>query len=226
MAASITGKTSRRPTVRPGRSAAVAGQAHPLGPSTARRDSTELARLMLHVQARCTRSFARLYLLTRPPLLRIVLRINHHQAEAEEILQEVFFSAWTRCQQYDGQRGSVMAWLASMAHHKAVSSLRYRSRRPQAHEPSCSAELAFDPYALIPCTGRQPMDQVAQGRAALALHAGLDALPEAQRDCLLLAFFDGLSHAQIAQQLGRPLGTIKSQLRRAMLQMRPTLVGH
>ena len=223
MAASTNGKTSRRPTIRPARSTSPAS---PPPPSAAPRDNTELAQLLLHTQARCTRSVARLYLLTRPPLLRIVLRINNHQAEAEEILQEVFVSAWTRSQQYDGQRGSVMAWLGSMAHHKAVSSLRYRSRRPQAHEVVSSTDPDADPYALIPCNAQQPMDQVAKGRAALAVHAGMDALTDAQRACLVLAFFDGLSHAEIAQKLGRPLGTIKSQLRRAMLLMRPTLAGH
>lgn len=223
MAVSTNGKTGRRPTIR---LAQRSGAASLAAASAAPRDSTELAQLLLHTQARCTRSFARLYLLTRPPLLRIVLRINNHQAEAEEILQEVFVNAWTRSQQYDGQRGSVMAWLGSMAHHEAVSSLRYRSRRPQAQEAINSADTDGDPYALIPCGAQQPMDKVAQGRAALAVHAGMDALTDAQRDCLVLAFFDGLTHAEIALQLGKPLGTIKSQLRRAMLLMRPTLVGH
>ena len=226
MAASTTGKTRRRLGVPPVCGVPLAGPGGLPAASAAQRDSTELAQLLLHTQARCTHSFARLYQLTRPPLLRIVLRINNHQAEAEEILQEVFVSAWTRSQQYDGQRGSVMAWLGSMAHHKAVSSLRYRSRRPQAHEAAGSADPDADPYALIACNAQQPMDQVAQGRAALAVHAGMDALPDAQRACLELAFFDGLSHAEIAQHLGRPLGTIKSQLRRAMLLMRPTLAGH
>ena len=223
MAASTNGKTNHRPSARPTNSS---GGTSPAAAGMGRGDNPELAQLLVRTQARCTRSFARLYLLTRPPLLRIVLRINSHQAEAEEVLQDVFVSAWTRSQQYDGQRGSVMAWLGAMAHHQAVSSLRYRSRRPQAHDADTRAALEADPYALIPCDAQQPMDRVAQARAAEALHAGLDALPETQRHCLVLAFFDGLSHAEIAQQLGKPLGTVKSQLRRAMLLMRPTLVGH
>ena len=230
MAVSITGKPGRKPAircaVRPTGSAGNAGKARPFATGAARADNSELAQLLLHTQARCSRSFARLYLLTRPPLLRIVLRINSHQAEAEEILQEVFVSAWQRSQQYDGQRGSVMAWLGTMAHHKAVSSLRYRSRRPQAHDAGGSADIPIDPYAMIPCGASQPMDILAQGRAAQAVHAVLDALPDAQRACLVLAFFDGLTHSEIAQQLGKPLGTVKSQLRRAMLLMRPDLAGH
>ena len=191
----------------------------------ARREDPEFALLMTSTQGGCSQSFKRLYELTGPPLLGVILRINRNRDDAEEILQDVFVSAWMRCGQFDVERGSVMAWLASIAHHKAVSSLRHRSARLKSASDS-SAQPEDNECAAIPSEDRQPLASLAQARAASALHACLDALSDDHRCSLVMAFFDDLTHAEIALRLGRPIGTVKSWLRRSMLSMRPLLAEH
>ena len=82
------------------------------------------------------------------------------------------------------------------------------------------------PYSGVPSTEPQPLEVLRQARAAEAVQRCLAALTNEQRDALTLAFYDGLSHDEIARELGRPVGTVKSWIRRSLMAMRPTLVGH
>ena len=181
----------------------------------------ELAQLLQNVQGRCALSFARLYALTNARLFGIVLRINRDRPEAEEILQEVYFKAWQHCHQFDATRGVVVHWLAGIAHNTAISSLRRRSCRPIARH-----EGGEEDYAACVSDWPQQCEILAQAQAARAVGEGLARLSNEQRHCLTLAFFDGLSHAEIALQVGKPLGTVKSSVRRALVAMRPSLTEH
>ncbi len=181
----------------------------------------ELARLLQNVQCGCAPSFEQLYALTSARLFGIVLRINRDQAEAEEILQEVYFKAWQQCHQFDATRGAVVHWLAGIAHNTAISSLRRRRARPVTRQDG-----GEDDYAASVSDWPPQWEAVAQAQAARAVGESLARLSSEQRQCLTLAFFDGLSHAEIAQQVGKPLGTVKSWLRRALLTMRPSLTEH
>lgn len=187
--------------------------------------NAELARLMLRTQAGCTRAFEKLVGLTRPQLLRQVQRVNRSPDEAEEILQEVFVIAWSRCAAFDAQRGSAMGWLLAIAHHQAVSSLRRRGRPGMRRSP-LTERGDTDFWDSLPSLDQQPPERLAQSRAAVAVHASMASLCEPQRACLKLAFFDDLTHAEIAVRLGKPLGTVKSWMRRALQSMRPAMSEH
>ena len=183
----------------------------------------ELTALLLAVRDGCRPSFARLYVLTSPRLFGIVLRVNADRADAEEVLQEVYVKVWNRCAQYDANKGSAIYWLAGICHHSAIDSLRRRQRRPQTGLMRMDDDDACD---SLPSAEPQPLDLVIRARGAEAVQRCMRALPIEQRESLSLAFHDGLSHREIAERLGRPVGTVKTWLRRSLAQLRPVLVDH
>ena len=192
-------------------------------PESTHRDE-ELESLLLAVRDGCRPSFARLYLLTSSRLYGIVLRVNSDRADAEDVLQEVYVKVWNRCAQFDASKGSAIYWLAGICHHSAIDSLRHRQRRPQARfMPFGADEDACD---SLPSAEPQPLDLVIRARGAEAVRRCVRALPIEQRESLSLAFHDGLSHREIAERLGRPVGTVKTWLRRSLAQLRPVLADH
>ncbi|MBC7730806.1 MAG: sigma-70 family RNA polymerase sigma factor [Bacteriovorax sp.] len=185
----------------------------------------ELAALLLKIDGGCRVSFERVYRLTSRRLFGIVLRINRDRPEAEEVLQEVYVKVWRQCSQFDARKGEAIHWLAGMAHHSAIDSLRHRQRRPLATAlPLANGE--DDAYAGLVSGWPEPIENVIRNRAEQAVHAGLCALPDEQRESLMLAFFDGLTHPEIALQMARPLGTVKSWVRRSLAALREPLDGH
>lgn len=185
----------------------------------------ELAALLWAIVGGCRTSFARLYTLTSPRLFGIVLRVTADRADAEDVLQEAYVKVWNRCDQFDAQRGPAIVWLAGICHHGAIDSLRRRKPRPQASFRSASDE-DDDPCDRLPSAEPQPLDLVIRARSAEAVQRGLRNLPFEQRESLVLAFHEGLSHAEIAERLGRPVGTVKTWLRRSMAQLRPVLAEY
>lgn len=181
--------------------------------------------LLLHaVTQRCTVSFKRLYVLTSPRLYAIVLTINRDRVDSEDVLQEVYLKVWNHCSQFDAQKGVATAWLAGIAHHSALDSLRRRRARPDSHR--AVAPDAVDAYDGLPCAAATPLDNAILNQGSRAVQASLQALPDLHRQSLALAFFEGLSHAEIAGRLQQPVGTVKSWVRRSLLSLRPALRAH
>lgn len=181
--------------------------------------------VLLHaVRNGCPTSFQTLYERTSPRLFGLVLRIIPDRAEAEDVLQEVYVNAWTRCVQFDADKGCAMNWLVGIARYSAIDSLRRRGTgRLRVHFSPIDED---DAYAGLPSSDLQPLDGVIFARRAAAVREGLRGLSNEQRECLMLAYCDGLSHTEIADRLGRPVGTVKSWVRRALLSMRPALAAH
>ena len=176
--------------------------------------------LLVATASGCMASFTLLYAQTHRRVFGIVLRIVKRRAEAEEILQEVYVKVWSRSAQFDPRRGHAVHWLAGIAHCAALDALRRRESRPR----EVNIELDDDgAYWQCASPGPSPSEQFAEAETRLAIQRQLSALPDEQRESLAMAFFDGLTHAEIAKRLECPLGTIKSRVRRALMSLRPGL---
>ena len=130
--------------------------------------------------------------------------------EAEEVVQEVFLTAWRAGHTFDPARGSVQTWILSMVRNRSIDVLRARRRRPV--QPLADN---VDP----PDTADVPA-QAASNIDAASARAALESLPPEQKQAIELAYFGGLSHSEIAAQLASPIGTVKGRIRLGLNQLR------
>jgi len=152
------------------------------------------------------------------PIYSLALRILGDATEAEDIVQEVFSQAWKQAARYNASRGAVGAWLLTLARSRAIDRLRAKRARPgDVSDERVAGQLvdAGPPADLLVLSS----EQVARVRAAL------DELPLLQRAAIELAYYEGLTHAEIADRLEQPLGTVKTRIRLAMLKLRDVLAG-
>jgi|SRR5579884_261114 len=138
---------------------------------------------------------------------------------AEEIVQDVFVAVWRRADTYDPERGPVRPWLLQIAHLRVLNELRRRGRRP-ATVPDPEGER----LAAVPDDAPPPDEAAWRDFRREAVQQAVAALPPQQRQALSLAFFDDLTHEQIAAFLGLPLGTAKTRIRTGMQKLRISLV--
>ena len=137
---------------------------------------------------------------------------------AEEVVYDVFWQVWREAGRYDGQRGSVGAWLTTLARSRAIDALRVRKVQPSTINDTELAErsLLTDPTP-------NPEEHTGLEQRAALVRMAIETLPTEQRAALELAFFRGLSHSEIAEHLDEPVGTIKTRIRTAMLRLRDRL---
>jgi RNA polymerase sigma-70 factor (ECF subfamily) len=155
---------------------------------------------------------ALLYERHKLPLFALARGMLRSAAEAEDLLHDVFLEAWRRSADYSSERGSVRAWLMLRTRSRALDRLKSAGRRPE------------EPAERVPAEGVQlPDESVDQGR----LRQLLERMPEAQRQVLLLGYFEGSSSAEISERLQIPVGTVKSRTRAALEALRDMLgKGH
>jgi RNA polymerase sigma-70 factor (ECF subfamily) len=146
-------------------------------------------------------------------LYSLALRIVRLQADAEDVLQEVFAQVWRQASRYDTNRGTVIGWLVTLTRSRALDRLRRGRARPQATDGEQRAREVPDTSPGIDLT-------LVSAEQAAAVRAALEALPENQRVPLELAYYEGLSQSEIAVKLDTPLGTIKTRMRQALLRLR------
>ncbi|MDQ3071600.1 MAG: sigma-70 family RNA polymerase sigma factor [Acidobacteriota bacterium] len=146
----------------------------------------------------------------------LALRITGKPADAEDVTQDVFTQAWRSAGRFDAARGNLAAWLLIMTRTRALDRLRHDRRRP-------ADSVAPSTFDAIP-NDAPGVDQVAatNEEAALARRA-VDALPPDQREALELAYFEGLTHSEIAARTSQPLGTVKTRIRTAMQRVRASM---
>ena len=181
----------------------------------------ELASLMALAASGCRISFETLYQQTSRRLLGVILRINSDRGEAEEALQETYVKAWKHLQDFDVNRGRAMAWLTAIARNNAIDSLRQKQSRPQPNFDLRGED--GDPYENLASPNAGPLEDLMAQRQCRVVRACLGSLPREQRESLTLAFYDGLSHQEIAHHLGKPLGTVKSWVRRSLLSLKVSI---
>jgi RNA polymerase sigma-70 factor (ECF subfamily) len=160
-------------------------------------------------------AIAELYDRYAPILFPLALRIVRDRAEAEDVVHDAFVTVSDRAAQYAPERGSVVAWLVTLVRNLSIDRTRRRDRRGALARDV----LAYEPVAEV--EGPEALTASAAERAMV--RRALDALPEAQRATLEVAFFEGLTYAEIAARENVPLGTIKSRAARAILSLREAL---
>ena len=147
------------------------------------------------------------------------LRIVGDPALAEDLLQEVFFRAWQQAQRFSVGKGSFVTWLLSITHNMAIDEIRKRQRRPQR------ADSADPDLMLANVTDKGPSVEehavISSWRDQIT--DALKELPQAQREAIEMAYFQGLTQREISERLNEPLGTIKTRMRLGMRKLREYL---
>jgi RNA polymerase sigma factor (sigma-70 family) len=187
--------------------------------------SLELSRLLGRAGLGDRAAFATLYEQTSSHLLGVVLRIQRDRAQAEDILQEVYVNVWRAAQSFDAAQSQPLTWLASVARNRAIDSLRRTQTQPQFRSTitSTTDDEETDVYDTVADSAPGPLDLLSRASDARALSSCMQGLSAQQRQSVALAFFDGLSHAEVAEQMRQPLGTVKSWVRRALMALKSCL---
>lgn len=207
------GKSDAAQAVAPHRAAAQAGCVPAL-------DEAQLVRWIERIADHDEAALSALYDATFSRVYGLVLRILHRTAWVEEVVEDIYFQVWRQALRYDARRSRALTWLLGMARTRAIDALRREQRFDHL-------SLDTEDAPALPPADLPPADlwlDATQGHAQL--HQALAGLSAPSRQVLALAFFRGLSHEEIAEQTALPLGTIKSQIRRALLALRAVLDKH
>lgn len=159
-------------------------------------------------------SLSTLYTRYKLILFSLILRIVHSQAEAEDILQEVFLQVWRKASDFDEARGRPFTWLVTLARSRAIDRLRALDSRDRT-----ATEAARDVTDSI----SDASDDAVKSEQGEIVRGALAELPEEQRRILVLAYFEGLTQSEIAARLTTPLGTVKTRMRAGMIRLRELL---
>jgi len=160
-------------------------------------------------------ALAELYDLVAPWVRGLALHILHDEDEADEVLGDVFVQVWRHVDQLDARRGPLVPWVLSIARNRSLDALRRRRRWWRKGERWGQAQVADGADIAPAAVGPAHEAAVPGWPLHREIHAALAALPEEQRRVVTLAYFEGLSHREIARRLNQPLGTVKTRLRTA-----------
>lgn len=185
--------------------------------------SEALAQLLARAGLGDRRAFATLYERTSPHLFAVVLRIQRDRAVAEDLLQEVYVNVWRAAKGFDAAQSQPMTWLTSIARNRAIDSLRRAQAQPRLHSGHAQDDEDSDVYDETADEAAGPLELLSQASDARELQRCMAQLSAAQRQSLALAYYDGLSHAEVATRMGEPLGTVKSWVRRGLMGLKACL---
>ena len=146
----------------------------------------------------------------------LILRVVPDRSTAEEVLLDVFTQVWRQASTYDAKRGAPLAWLMTIARTRGIDRLRSGKHEHQNKE-------SLDAIGEITATAASPEADTVSSERRQLVRAALDSLSVEQRQVIELAYFSGLSHSEIALQLGQPLGTVKTRTRLGMMKLRDML---
>ena len=177
-------------------------------------DGDDLVALLARIAAQDQPALAAFYDVTAGRVYGLALRIARSEALAEEISGDVYLQVWKNAASYNAERGHPLAWLMVMTRSRALDQLRRVDPAESHAEPELLADAVDE---------NDPRNLLAAVQEHGALHAALAALPAVHRQLLALAFFQGLTHSEIAAHTRLPLGTVKTHVRRALQTLRAAL---
>lgn len=148
----------------------------------------------------------------------VAMRILNDRSDAEEAVMDVYAQVWRSAGKFSNERGSGFAWLMNLARSRAIDKLRARRNRNVAMEPLFETAAVSD-------RDSNPERISALGEMQDRVRTALSGLPAEQRTTIELAFYSGLTHVELAERLGQPLGTVKTRIRAGMMKLRTTLEG-
>lgn len=188
--------------------------ATPQGTTAQQEGRALLLQLIAEVARGDKSAFARLYGLTHAKLLGVALRILRDRALAEDVLQETYLKIWRHAASYDPAMASPMTWMATIIRHGAIDAVRKRQIEAFGCEDEISAVASDDP---------DPVDEIHLARLRPKALAAFARLPEDKRRLIMLAYIRDRSRQELSVRLGVPANTIKTHLRRALLELRGTM---
>ena len=174
--------------------------------------------LMGEVAAGDVDALARLYDRYAGELFGVAVRILGEAADAEEVVADAFTRVWRSADRYDPARGSVAAWLVTIARNRAIDRLRIRRGREEARQT-----VQPEVLGLVAVVVEDPERYASRAEYLENVRSALDALSAEQRRAIDLALYGGLSHSEIARSLGEPLGTVKTRIRTGMEKLKASL---
>lgn len=189
-------------------------QAAPVKPDD---PQARLAALLARTAMGDRQAFARLYEETRAKLFAVSLRIVREAALAEEVLQDSFVNIWNHAADYAQAKSAPLTWMAAIVRNRSLDVVR-RTRETPDVDDALASQLVDE--------SARTLDSAVARDEARALHRCLEELEPDQRQTIALAFFHGLSHSELADHLRRPLGTVKTHVRRGLTRLRECLAGH
>jgi RNA polymerase sigma-70 factor (ECF subfamily) len=180
-----------------------------------------LARVALGDRA----AFTTLYKNTSGHLLGVILRIQRDRAQAEDVLQEIFVSIWRAAQGFDAARAQPMTWLTSIARNRAIDSQRRRKTEVATVSAHAGDDDGPDSNLIDALASEDagPLELLQQASQMREVTHCIGQLSAEQQQCVALAYYQGLSHSEVAQHLEQPLGTVKSWVRRALIALKDCL---
>ncbi len=160
-------------------------------------------------------AFAELYRRVAPAVFGLVTKVVRDPAQAEEVTQEVFVELWRTAPRFDPARGAARSWIMTCAHRRAVDRVR-SAERAARRDDLVGRRDQGRPYDEV-------VEQVETSLAREHVRRGLDALTDLQREAVVLAYYGGYTHREIAELLGVPSGTVKTRLRDGLIRLRDHL---
>lgn len=187
----------------------------------ARDDTSEtLEQLLSATAAGDTLAFRRLYDASASHLYGLLLRMLKRRDWAEEALQDCYLKVWQKADTYAPDKGQPLTWLMTVARYRALDLLR--ARRPEVEMPE---EADAPPMTFADENAEDPQARAVEREGLTRLQVCMSVLPVEQRRSVLLAYYEGYTHQEMAQALQAPLGTVKSWVRRGLQRLRECLDG-
>jgi len=172
-----------------------------------RSDAADEMRLIARLRAGDQQAMSELYDRYSKVVYAVALRVLQDAAAAEDVLQDVFLQLWRKPDAFDASRGSLAAWLAVITRHRSID--RLRQRRPETDIEEC-----------VITSGPDLRDETERTLVVEKIRGALAEMNPDQRTALEMAFFQGLTHSEIAEKTGEPLGTVKTRIRSGLQQLR------